>query len=461
MRRWTRRALASAAVLGAAACPRPTTAPTPAGGESELRVALAVGVPSVVLGGDGGGELFVTDDGNGQPVGSIPAGARWTAVPDSASGGATLRLLKPDGTATEAQRGIAVVNVTENRFAMASGGATLRLLKPDGTATEAQRGIAVVNVTENRFAMANGRRYRGRIHVIAGRSGGGAGSLTLVNRLGIESYVAGVVGPEIGARRPDEEAAVLAQAVVSRSFALGNRGRWESLGFDAYADVRDQVYNGVAAETPQAWAAVRRTAGQVLRYRGTIIEAYFHSTCGSSTAGVEEAFTTARARPYLRPVSDASAKGHYYCDISPRFRWREEWDGQKLRAIFTRTLPALMPIGGDGLQRITDVEVSRTTRSGRVAELRIAFERGDVRISGADVRAVLRPEADRILSSTAFQLTVTKDGGQVSRLVAAGAGSGHGVGMCQWGAVGRARAGQDYRRILSTYFPGTTLDRIY
>jgi len=113
------------------------------------------------------------------------------------------------------------------------------------------------------------------------------------------------------------------------------------------------------------------------------------------------------------------------------------------------------------LQPITDIQVSRTTRSGRVAELRIVFERGDVRIPAADVRAVLRPDADRPLASTAFQLTVTKDGGEVSRLVAAGAGSGHGVGMCQWGAVGRARAGQDYRRILSTYFPGTTLERLY
>ena len=427
MRRSTTRALASAALLAAAggACARPATLPAPQGGEPELRVALAVGAVSVVLGGEGGGELFVTDDGDGEPVGSIPAGARWTAVPDSASRG---------------------------------GGAKLRLLKPDGTATETHRGIAVVNVTENRFAMANGRRYRGRIHVVAGRAEGG---LTLVNRLGVESYIAGVVGPEIGGRRPNEEAAVLAQAVVSRSFALRNRGRYESLGFDAYADVRDQVYNGVAAETPQVWAAVRRTAGQVLRYRGDIIDAYFHSTCGFSTAGVEEAFSTARARPYLRPVSDANGKGHYYCDISPRFRWREEWDGQKLRAIFTRTLPAVMPIGGDGLQPITDVQVSRTTRSGRVAELRIVFARGDVRIAGGDVRSVLRPEADRTLSSNAFQLTVTRDGGQVSRLVAAGAGSGHAVGMCQWGAVGRARAGQDYRRILSTYFPGTTLDRIY
>lgn len=421
MRRSTTRALASALLLVAAGCPRPGPQPSPAGGEPELRVALAVGAASVVLGGDGGGELFITDDANGQPVGSIPAGSRWTAIPDSAS-----------------------------------GGARLRLQKADGTLTEPHRGIALVNVTENRFAMANGRRYRGRIHVIAARGG-----LTLVNRLGVESYIAGVVAPEIGARRPNEEAAVLAQAVVSRSFALRNRGRYEALGFDAYADVRDQVYNGVVAETPQAWAAVRRTAGQVLRYRGEVIDAFFHSTCGFSTAGVEEAFSTTQARPYLRPVSDASGGGHYYCDISPRFRWREEWDGQKVRAIFTRTLPAIMPVGGDGLQPITDVQVSRTTRSGRVAELRIVFERGDVRIAGSNVRSVLRPDADRLLGSAAFQLTVTKDGGRVSRLVAAGAGSGHGVGMCQWGAVGRARVGQDYRRILSTYFPGTTLERIY
>jgi stage II sporulation protein D len=417
MRRWTTRALANLAILSAAACPRPPSGSVPSG-EPELRVALAVDAATASLGGDG--EMFVTDDGNGQPVGSIPAGARWTALRDSADPG------------------------------------RLRLVQPDGTSTEPHRGIAAVNVTEDRFAMANGRRYRGRIHVIAGRAG-----LTLVNRMGVESYVAGVVGPELGARRPNELAALLAQTVVSRSFALKNRGRWESLGFDAYADVRDQVYNGVVAETPQVSDAVRRTTGQVLRYRGEIIEAYFHSTCGFSTAGVEEAFGMGRGRPYLRPVSDANGRGHYFCDISPRFRWREEWDGPKLRAIFSRTLPALMPLGGDGLQKITDVEVSRTTRSGRVAELRVVFERGDVRVAAADVRSVLRPEADRLLQSAAFQLTVTKNGGQVSRLVAAGAGSGHGVGMCQWGAVGRARAGQDYRRILATYFPGTTLDRIY
>src|SRR5207237_102370 len=182
----------------------------------------------------------------------------------------------------------------------------------------------------------------------------------------------------------------LGQAVVSRSFALNDRGRWGAQGFDAWADIRDQVYSGVAGETPDVWEAVRRTTGQALTYDGEIIDAYFHSTCGSSTAGVEEVFETAKARPYLRPVSDASGGGRYYCEISPRFRWREEWDGAKLRGILSRTLPAVMSLGGAG-----------------------------------------------------------------------GGGGGDGGGLGQWGAVGRGRAGEDYGKILATYFPGTKLERLY
>jgi len=380
-----------------------------------------VGGTTASIGGPESGELFVSDAASGLAVGSVPPGVRWVVRPDSADP------------------------------------SRLRLIKPDSTRTDALRGIAVVNVTENRFVVANGRRYRGRISITSGRGRG----LTLVNRVSLESYVAGVVGPEIGARRTDELNAVLAQAIVSRSFALKNRGRWEAFGFDAYADTRDQVYLGMAVETPQVWDAVRRTAGQVLTYEGQVIDAFFHSTCGLGTAGVDEAFATSRERPYLRPVSDESGGGHYYCDISPRFRWREEWDGSELRAILSRTLASVTPLAGDGMQRITDISVSRKTRSGRVGELRIVFERGDIRIPGPDVRTVLRPEADRWLQSTAFQLTVSKTNGEVTQVVAAGAGSGHGVGMCQWGAIGRARAGQDYRRILSTYFPGTKIEKIY
>src|SRR5574341_445798 len=420
MRRWA--TLGATSLLALTGCPRPQPPALDGGPEPELRIGLGVGLREVPLGGDAGGELFVTDDGNGQPVGSIPAGVTWIAVADS-------------------------------------GG--LQLVRPDGTRTEAHRGISAVNVTEGRFAMVLGRRYRGRVNIVRG-----IGGLTVMNRVPVESYVAGVVNAEIGPRRPDEAAAVPVQAVVSRTYALRNRGRWESLGFDGWSDVRDQVYFGVGGETPQAWDAVRRTAGQVVRYRGELIDAYFHSTCGFRTAAADEAFKTGQPRPYLRSVSDASGGGHYYCDISPRFRWREEWDGQKLRAILSRTLPAVMNVGGDGLQRITNVEVSRTTRSGRVGELRIVFDHGDVRVPGPDVRSVLRAEADRQLQSAAFQLSVSTAGGgagtgEVTRLVALGAGAGHGVGLCQWGAIGRARAGQEYRRILETYYEGTKVEKLY
>ncbi|HZH79798.1 MAG TPA: hypothetical protein VFD68_00735, partial [Gemmatimonadales bacterium] len=121
----------------------------------------------------------------------------------------------------------------------------------------------------------------------------------------------------------------------------------------------------------------------------------------------------------------------------------------------------VMNVEGGGLQRITEIEITRTTSSGRVGELRIAFDHGDVRVPGSDVRAVLRPQPDQQLGSAAFRLSVTKDGGQVTRVVAVGSGWGHGVGFCQWGAVGRARAGQKYEKIVTTYFPGTNVERLY
>jgi stage II sporulation protein D (peptidoglycan lytic transglycosylase) len=386
------------------------------GPEPELRVGIATGAAAVRLGGDG--ELFVTDDGNAQPVGAIPPGATWSVVPDSGGG--------------------------------------LVLVRANGTRTERHSGISVVNVTEGRFAMANGQRYRGRVNVVRDRAG-----LTLISRLPLESYLAGVLSREMGPRAPEEREALLAQAVVARTFALRNRGRWEADGFDATADTRDQVYLGVDAETQQAWDAVRATAGLVLRYHGQLIDAYYHSTCGGRTAAVEEVFRSAQRRPYLRSVSDASGGGHFYCERSPRFQWRAQWDAQTLRAILTRTLTAVMPVSGDGLQRIADVAVTRTTSSGRVSELRIAFPHGDVRVGGPDVRTVLRPASDQLLQSAAFRVFVTRDSSGVARLTVEGTGAGHGVGLCQWGAIGRARAGQRYRQILTTYFPGTTVEKLY
>jgi stage II sporulation protein D len=286
----------------------------------------------------------------------------------------------------------------------------------------------------------------------------------VVDRVPLESYLLGVISAEMGRRSPAEQEALRAQAIVSRTFALRNLRRWQALGFDAYATVADQVYGGVATETPEGQAAVQGTRGLILTYGGAPIDAFFYSTCGGRTADGTEVFRAAN-RPYLRSMPDLAPDGVAYCSISPRFRWHEEWTGEALRATLQRTLTALPPgtvgaAAGD-VSEVRDVRVNLRTPSGRVGELAIGLPSGDVLVDGPAVRRVLRPAAGELLRSSVFTLRVSRATGQVTRLVADGSGAGHGVGFCQWGAVGRARAGQDYQQILAAYYPGAVLERLY
>jgi stage II sporulation protein D len=301
----------------------------------------------------------------------------------------------------------------------------------------------------------NGRAYRGQAEVLRDRTG-----LTVVNRLGMESYLLGVVSAEMGRRSSSEQAALRAQAVVSRTYALRNLRRWRAQGFDLYATISDQAYGGITAETPEGRAAVSETRGRVLTYNGAPIEAFYFSTCGGRTADGFEVFRGA-TRPYLRSISDVADNGVAYCRISPRYRWREEWTGEALRASLERHLPRV----GTRSQRIdgiADVRVTRRSASGRVDELAIRVGGSEVQVDGhARIRQTLRTSAGDLLRSTAFSLVVTGAGTRVTNLAVEGTGAGHGVGLCQWGAVGRARTGQDYEQILAAYYPGTRLERRY
>ena len=113
------------------------------------------------------------------------------------------------------------------------------------------------------------------------------------------------------------------------------------------------------------------------------------------------------------------------------------------------------------VHEVRDVRVSYRTPSGRVGRLSITLPRGEVAVDGPAVRQVLRPASGGLLRSSLFELTVSRADGRVTRLSADGSGAGHGVGFCQWGAVGRARRGQDHQQILAAYFPGAVLERLY
>jgi len=211
----------------------------------------------------------------------------------------------------------------------------------------------------------------------------------------------------------------------------------------------------------------------VIKYAGRIINTPYSSTCGGSTASRHEVWWREPDEPYLRPVSDRiPGTDSYYCDPSPRFRWTNTFDADQLRATLEKYLGSVTPEHEPpvtpspsaprlSLGRITGFRVEGRTVSDRVASVSIQTERGNYVVRGNDVRFVLRTPTGGLLPSTYFTAETTRDGsGGISQLVIKGGGNGHGIGMCQWGAIGRARAGQDYKTILTTYFPGTTLSRV-
>jgi stage II sporulation protein D len=150
----------------------------------------------------------------------------------------------------------------------------------------------------------------------------------------------------------------------------------------------------------------------------------------------------------------------FYCDTSPRFRWTASFDGPSLRAVMEKYLATYTNAPKAGVGRITDIREEGRTPSGRVAALTVETDSGSYRLRANDIRFVLRDPKGAILNSTFFTFTKEIGGGEVSSLHVNGRGYGHGIGMCQWGAIGRARAGQNFRTILETYYTGTTIGRI-
>ncbi len=403
--RWQK--LAAVSLLAVWACARPT-APRPTQ-QPELRVGLIVGAPQLTVGGSGRLSAFAA--------------------------------------------GELAFTVDNRQIAVAADG---RALAVAGTSPGRYQRLTFTSVDPGGFVTLNGGRYRGAVELFVQSAG-----LTAVNRVLVEDYLQGVVSFEMGRRSASEVAALSSQAVVSRTYALRNRGRYPSQGFDIQASVADQAYGGVEAETPEGTAAVHATTGVVLTYGGQLIQAFFHSTCGYATATPSEAFRGIANPPYLRSVSDSRPGGGYYCDISPRFRWTAEWDEPTLRDILRRTLQDALGISATEVDEIREVRVQHTGSSGRATELRIRVGRGEIPVYAPDIRSVLQTPEGRPLGSTAVQFHPELADGRLARLVAAGAGWGHGVGLCQWGAVGRARAGQDYRQILAAYFPGAQIERWY
>jgi len=270
--------------------------------------------------------------------------------------------------------------------------------------------------------LVDGRAHDGSIEVLRGDDG----AFAVVNEVDLESYVAGVAGPEIGAEAPLE--ALKAQAVASRTFA------WTALGrdgpFDVYADTRSQVYRGRPAAGGPAGRAAGQTRGQMLFWRGRPFRAYFSSTCGGATESASEALGVADIPPLA-----GTACGN--CEGARRAAWS-----------------VVIPEADFKVGPFTGLAARSLTRSGRVREAAFSFEDGTNRVVPArDLRAALG--WDR-LPSTRFEAVKEGAGVRIN-----GRGWGHGCGLCQEGALGMARAGRSCGEILGKYYPGAEVRKAY
>jgi stage II sporulation protein D len=391
----------------------PQPSPAPVGPSPEIRIGLLRGAGRLEVRGDSGLTVL---DADGATLAGVEPGVPWQA--------------RTDGARVAAQG-------------------------PSGWTVSGQIAVSFVPRSAGGLVSVNGRWYRGRLTVVRDRGG-----LTGINIVAVEDYLAGVVGAEMGRRESSEAQALAAQAIVSRTFAVRNLGKRASDGFDLLPSVVDQAYGGVAAEYPLASEAVAQTAGQILTWQGVPIDAFFFSTCAGRTARGTEVFAAAN-RPYLASIRDLDGAGQPYCRISPRFRWREQWTGEQLQAVLYQSLPPVTGTDSGELAMVRGVQVTRRTESDRVGRVTVSLNRTTVDVDGPAVRQVLHPVGESTLRSAIFQLQETRDGDRLSRLEADGAGAGHGVGFCQWGAVGRARAGQDATTILAAYFAGTVISRAY
>jgi stage II sporulation protein D len=206
----------------------------------------------------------------------------------------------------------------------------------------------------------DGKPYRGQLEV---RSDGKR--LAVVNRVGLEAYLQGVVPGEMPSDWPAE--ALKAQAVAARSYALAKRVSGKS--FDVYADVRSQVYGGVAYEKPTTTAAVRATAGEAVLHDGQPATTYFYSSSGGRTAGSDEIFE--EPRPYLVSVDDPSDS------ISPYHRWGPvAVPASKVRSglkIVDEVLDVAVAPWPSGRARTVTVRTPRGDRTARPTDVRFGL----------------------------------------------------------------------------------------
>ncbi len=294
------------------------------------------------------------------------------------------------------------------------------------------------------YLLVQGKRYRGNVMIDP--------FLRVINEVKMEDYLKSVVPLEIGSPFLSNFEALKAQAVCARSYALRKYLERKNNFFHLYGDIRDQVYGGRDAEREITDLAVKLTKGEVVLYRNEIALTLFHSTCGGRTAYFDEAFPGKEFIPYLKSVR-CNFHGKDLCKNSPYYRWERRFSVREFKELLSKNISDMVSINIRP-QDIIDFRISERGPSGRVKEIRVKTRKGTFDFKGYEIRKLLKK--GRNLPSNYFSFK--KRGKNV---IIIGRGFGHGVGLCQYGALALAKKGVNYERILKFYYSGTKIKKIY
>jgi stage II sporulation protein D len=250
----------------------------------------------------------------------------------------------------------------------------------------------------------------------------------------LEQYVAAALAGEAAVFRSDE--ALKAMAVAARTYAIRMRGRHSKEGFDLCTTTHCQRAD-FDAITPRLQHVAEATAGEMLWYRGKLAFTPYSLDCGGRTEDAAAVWPD-EAAPYLKSHADQ------YCIRAAASDWRWSAAAAALEA-------ALQKQGLRAPAHLSAIRVSSRTASGRASELVLMGDSAEAIAASAFRFAIGRELGWNTLRSDSFDAQAA--GG---RIVFAGRGSGHGVGLCQRGADEMGSLGQSYREILAYYYPGTT-----
>ncbi len=272
------------------------------------------------------------------------------------------------------------------------------------------------------------------------------GNRTTIRKVPLETYVQASIISEFAPTSGDPavvERMLEVQAVIGRTYAIAHLGRHKADGFDVCSTTHCQLFQPSRLNTSR-WAAqsadaVRHTAGLVLWFDGAPASALFHADCGGHTSRADEVWD-GQGRPYLASIADDGPAEAAHAT------WRYEASRSGVLAALNKDSRTRV---GEHLDGIQVLERDAAGRAERVA------------LHGADERIVRGEALREVLGLTLGARTIRSTWFDVRRNGAAfifeGRGFGHGVGLCQAGALARIRAGAKMPVVLQTYFPGTRL----